>query len=244
MSNVEKIESYVHGNMTDHERGQFEALLVKDSELRQELAAYQAIGQALEMGMENHLRDHLNELATSPTKTVSTTRPLWKQPWLMAASIIGILSVAYWLILPHSNESFIADNHYEQFEFNQSRGVDLPSNLAKGFKLIEENKISEATAHFIKELEIDPENYTAHFILGDLYRQRNLLSDARNHMKIILDGKSLIWREKAQVNYLILSTQLDWDDTSEGILLEVLDEENHPFRSEAIAIKDIISKRQ
>ena len=47
-------------------------------------------------------------------------------------------------------------------------------------------------------------------------------------MKKIIDGGSITWKEKAELNYIVLSLMSEWDDTAQLIYESVLDED-HPF---------------
>ncbi len=231
---LKHIESYVHGTLSAEETQAFEEQMVTDTQLATRVKQYRAAEQALELGVENDLRDQLKKLSQSKQKQDGLIRRFIVPNMLSIAASIALFAVAgYWFF---SQETFssnqVADN-YIQFELGRSRGSAYPDDLAKGFELLESKQLDEAIIFFEAVAKVDADQFTAHFILADLYHQNDELNKAKRELEIILDGESLIWKEKAQINYLYIARDVGWNERAENILKEILADSFHPFHNHA-----------
>jgi tetratricopeptide (TPR) repeat protein len=236
---LDKIELYLAGKLDDRAAQAFEEEMRSDHTLAEEVEQYQMIHHALEFSVENQLREHLAEQSRKHWPVVRT-RMLWPRYMAIAASLLMLVSLGYFLFDANDRSSAMADNQYIHFESVENRGEALVYDLDEGFKLIEEGKIDEAIQYFQNIVSANAENHTAHFILGDLYTRQEKYELARNEMQIIIQDQSFRWLEKAQLNYLILSLKLDWNDDSDLILKTILADSRHPFYQEAKQIQQQI----
>ena len=235
---LDYIEKYVQGELSPTEAEQFEAQLQTNRELQEAYKRYQLAHHALEIEVENRLRNQLSTWDAESKGNSRTVRRLWPRRLAIAASLVLLVSASFWIFNRQglTTEQFTAQ-HFERFDQEQTRSGITPKSWGDGFVLIENDQIESAIDFFENVADTSIGNYAVEFILGELYWQKGNIDLATKKMENIIDAGSLFWLEKAQLNYLLLSLDSTWSDKAEQILNNILSDKNHPYYSEARQIK-------
>ena len=92
-----------------------------------------------------------------------------------------------------------------------------------------EGNIVQAIEWFQNYLSSHPQDYETQFILADLKNKQGMHLAARDQFRQIADSNSVLWKEKAAWNEILLCAQYDWDRTAQERLTSILSDEDHSY---------------
>lgn len=240
---LDRIEQYMKGKMSSSEAKKFEDDLANDPDLNSAYERYNVADHALELAVEEHLKQQLEVWSEGNKETKPTIRRLWLRRLAVAASVLLLATATLWLFnrdqMPSGEFTAL---HFERFDQELTRSQAVPNSLYDGFTLFENGQIQPAIDFFESVADTAENNYAVQFVLGDLYYQRGDISLAKDRMEAIVDAGSLFWIEKAQLNYLLLCLESAWTDKAEKILNTILADESHPYYNEARKIKSRVNQ--
>ncbi len=151
------IEKYLDGQMTATERAAFTERLASDRQLAEAVDAERASRQLIKIGGRQKLREQLAQLDQQlEAQTVPMQRTTWHRPLLVAASVLLLLSIAWWLWPTSAVEptQLFAD-YYETYRGPvQLRGDNssLTTPWTQACKYYEEQNYAAAAAAFEQAL--------------------------------------------------------------------------------------------
>lgn len=235
--NLETIEKFVRREMSEEELIHFQSVMEGDIALKNEVHKMELIHEAMELEIENDLRSHLKTLR-DPFGHSSKRVTLAKNRWWIAAALLIMASISLWLwYLSQSKESIdqFAQVHYIGYSDVRTR-TEGEISRDRGQMIIAERSIEEAIPWYESRILEEPDNFEARFILADLYKQMGQIDNAKDQYHILATGESLLWKERAAWNYLMLSINHTWDQQAEKILETILNDPAHAFHQQALQL--------
>jgi tetratricopeptide (TPR) repeat protein len=242
---LEQIEKYLQGDMSEAERLDFENELRDDASLQGELDKIRLVNDALETAVEDDLRARLQTIAHRTASRGSSgprLRFLFAK-WAVAASILVVIGVGLWYVFasgPSGLDQFRRD-HYLAYDYNQIRGdfagrSDFPFEMSSH----DFNK-GKAATWFAKWLEENPEDPEARYILAGILRDLDRTEEAKKELAEIIQANSILWSEKAEWNYVLLSADKDWDALAESTFQKILSEPSHSYHPQAKELEKLLN---
>jgi hypothetical protein len=171
----ERIEQYVSGDMTADARAAFEAELTQNNDLRQALALYRQSNEVVEQGIENNLRQQLQQWAAAEQQPPLTVvhGPAKSKIWTrlaIAASVALLLGWFGWQwagSAPSSQELYAS--YYEKPADSNFRSGGTAHPLQPGFDALQAENFTAATAFFSTIAPGDERYFEAQYYLGHVY---------------------------------------------------------------------------
>jgi thioredoxin-like negative regulator of GroEL len=241
---IDRIDLYLLGEMSGEEKLRFEQEMQKDPDLEKMVTRMQIINRALDVSAEDELRSYLKQLEKGQSNT-SLQSPAPKIRNLMtrlaaAASILLVVSIGLWFLIKGGSSDLeeFRDEHYLAYDYTRIRGEysqrnDFPTGYDD----------QEKTAQwFVAWLKTHPEDDEARFILADVYTKMKQVDKAKAELAIIISSQSILWGEKAEWNYLLLSTADTWDKDAEAILLKMIKSPSHSYHRQALELDRLLKK--
>ncbi len=228
---IERIEAFVEGRMSDAERYAFEGRLEEDEPLLYELHAYRAARQALvdvfaEQGQRKAHNDNIVELSSTPKRT-------WA--WAAAASIALLLSIGGWHFL---RESDSLPKLAERYAVHES---PLPVFMSAGRQpqvIMDEAMQAYGMRDYstaITTLDQLPRTDTTLFFIG--LAQMQLEQDATAAFEAVVDQPASSFRNKALYHLMLSAMSVNNSSEAQRLWKEQLAAKDHPYqdRLEALA---------
>ena len=239
--NIDRIERYLSGEMTAPERASFEADMQADEQLASEVAGLLAIDEALELSIEQDLRNELNSLRADDSKSPGNRQI--RTTWAIAASIILLVGAALWIVVSsqiNKPREYAASNYVEYSFPSLRQSTGSSSIYSEGVKLVEAENLDGALTWFEAFSGQNPDDLEVKFILADLYKQQGRIEEAKLQLVEIVDHSSILWGEKAEWNYICISVGDYWDDTANGYLDKIRNNPDHSYYKQAVAIYGLL----
>ncbi|MCB0668744.1 MAG: hypothetical protein KDC80_23130 [Saprospiraceae bacterium] len=235
--NLEKIERYIRKEMSGQELSDFQSELEQDPDLRKAVVKMQLISDAIELDVENDLRSQLGTLR-NPAKIKDIRRPSSSLRWLIAAAIMALVAVSMWMLVQTSNslDQFVQNEYINYSDINlRSEGSNSKS---PGLQLIYDGQDEEAISWYRSHLVTEPQDYESRFILADLYKKQNQIDQSKAGFLILARSESLLWKDRAAWNYLLLSVNSEWDPPADEILDSMIKDPGHAYHELAVELAD------
>ena len=247
--NIENIENYLSGKMSNSEKVEFEQELSTNAELKGKVRKMQIIDAALELAIEEDLRASLIKMAAPDKSGLQLPRRLRRIPLFRlaaAASVLILVSIGLWFISGKDSLSVnaFAENSYVEYDYNNLRsgGTATDELPPHSLKLIEQGDIQGATVWHEDWLEDHPNDTEARFVLATLYHLQKKYVESRTTFLQVAQSNSLLWSEKAEWNYICISLLDKWDSDAQNMLDAILASEEHSYYSRALELKKVLNK--
>ena len=238
---IDIIERYLSGKMSEEEKARFTEALDTDPELRKDVDNMRLIDDALELSIENDLRRELKDLELDDSGK-STAKVRRMRVWTIAAGILVIVVAGAVLIRQTgtpSIETFSSD-YYVEYNYGQVRGANAAdSPLSPGIEFID-NKSWEAAATWFEEyLSTNTDDTEAKFIFADIKRQLGDIPGTKALLSSVIESESILWTEKAEWNYVLVSAFDNWDERAESLFDKISSQPSHSYYPAAQQLQEL-----
>jgi hypothetical protein len=236
---IERIERYIAGDMSAEEKLVFEQEMLDDQKLRTDVDNMMVIEKTLEVSVEEDLRMMLNRLEANQLKAtveskVTKIRSL-NNRLAAAAGILIIISLGLWFLVGRgaSGMEQFTDNNYVGYDYAQIRGEyslrsDFPSDISGD----NDNK-QKVAQWFLAWLESHPDDDEARYVHASLLKELGQSEKAKSELATIIAHQSILWGEKAEWNYVLLSVGDSWDELAVKTFQKMLTDPAHSYHRQA-----------
>jgi hypothetical protein len=238
---IDLIERYLAGKMSAEEEAKFVTALDTDNELRQEYNRIRLIHDALELGIENDLRKELKDLERiSSSRKPAPVRRM--RLWAVAASLFVLVVAGTVIIRQNSSTSIdtFTSEQYVEYNYGQTRSSDQSTSpLRQGIDLIDNGALGEASQWIENYIASNPNDTEAKFILADVKKDLGEINASKELLEVVIESGSVLWSEKAEWNYVVISAFDHWDDTAEDLLTKISSDSAHSYNPAARQLKEL-----
>lgn len=182
---IEEVKKYLSHQLTPDERSAFDRRLDHDPGLRREFNFW----KTMVIAMEEHFDDRLKEtLKREDIDNASKQRKLFITPLMVAASLIGVLVISYFLLNYFTksdlDELFTAyyRPYYNVVDDYKRGNNNINSQGTEGFRFYEQKEYSKAITAFEQKLSKDPNNISVLFYSGLSYLATNQTDLSIKHL--------------------------------------------------------------
>lgn len=201
MNDLDLIEHYLDGSLSETERLAFEERVSGDAELRAQVEEMRLIREGIVRASRKVVLKSLQELEATLPAVETPVIPLWRKTWLQVAAGISLLALCVYLLWPRTQEP--AQLFAEYFEpypniiMPTVRGVIENDSTAKaqGFRAYDQQNYAEAIRLFEAVQQKDEGVF--------LYLGNSYLANGQPE-------KALPLFEKVLNNYDVFDEQAEW----------------------------------
>ena len=203
---IEKMEAYIHNELSDEELASFEAELSSNRELISEINLIKDIDRALNetdvMQLRNKLQRISGDAAEIQTERSFAVKTKIKKVMLssVAASLILLLGITG-LLSRQASQKDIYQNFYSKY---QTTGIARSANLSADQTLITalqkfDNKDYDAALNlFQKVISADQNNMVGHFYTGVSLQETGKYNNAIREYQTVIANKDNLFVEQAE----------------------------------------------
>lgn len=182
--NIEEIEKYVHGRLSEAEAYAFEQRLAIDTDLSEELESYRMAMKSVEHDAVRQKLDQFHQELKTPERSSVN---IWKYLTGFAATVIVFLSAGYWYTNQAVDSAGMVDRYFVPYENIVNVRDGAKSDLSQAMTLYSSGKYREALAAF-DESALSEEHLVirqfysgvSHLALGQSAEAISALSTLRN----------------------------------------------------------------
>lgn len=169
MADLDHIEKYLRGELTEEEISDFEALMENDAALKEQVAQHRQLLKGLEIGFNTELKELLIEeeskIKNTPIQKPSRIKSLY--PLMGIAAAVALLIIAFFSL---RDDAFNPEELYAQY-YKVYPNVEAPvsrseSNKKNPFAFYEAGDYATALANFTEMQASDPKNPALLFYSG------------------------------------------------------------------------------
>lgn len=255
LNNIDSIEQYLNNELNEEERRTLESNLEKDDTLSQAFQTRKLAHDAIEMIIEDNLRDQLRQLeeehqASSETegKVVSMkTNRRFIMRYIAAAASVAILIGAFFFIQTGNQltDEEVLANFYERPSFSSERGVKGASNedinpLKAGLDALDVADYSTAIDSLGAVSEGNAYYISAQYYLGHALYLNGDFEQAMDAFDDVIGNGDIQFIENAQW-YALLSC-LNAEASCKERIDTILSDEEHFFYQKAVELSNQIEE--
>lgn len=245
---IDKIEAYLTGNLTDTDRQAFEAEIAGDPILAEEVDALRLAREAVELSISDSLRAQFQEwqeVEASGSKTEEAKvvqlapRRNLRRVLSIAASVLFILALgSFWYANDQFANDALAMGYYQELSIDgPNRGGD-DTAMTRAINDLKNEAYSEADTYFRSVQQGDAQYYDARYYLAhSLYRQGET-AEALEILNLLDNGINPNLQENA--DWLKVLIYLDQEQTENpdfrSILSEMVDDSGHSYHQDAVEL--------
>ena len=254
-ANINNIEAYLGGNLSDSETQAFALRIEEEADLANSVATYEVGEDAVELLIENNLREELKQLqiesttakvvpmATKERKlTVATKQPAKRRNLFssFAAAASVALLLGFFTFQQTSTDNLLAEhNTFVMSEVNRSGDVaNTVHPLAIGMDA-QKNGDYTTAINFYKNIPTDNARYNeSQFLLGHTYYANKAYSEAISQFgKVVVTG-DIRYQEQAEFYQLLSYVANDQQDANFHTLMnKMLSDKTHDSHQKATDLK-------
>lgn len=245
---IESIERYIQGEMATEEKQRFELEMRSDPRLQEDVSRMHILFNAIEVSVGDDLRKRLQQLETAPSGVLSKVPVLKIRSFYTrlaaAAGVLVLISVGLWFFFGQGSPDLaqFSDLHYLPYDYTQMRG-EYSRQSDFQFDMSRRNYDRQKAAQwFITWLETHPDDDEARYILADVLKDLGQYDKAKVQLEKIISQNSIRWGEKAEWNYVLLSTADTWDALAESIYQRIVTDPAHSYYPQARELSTLLKQ--
>jgi tetratricopeptide (TPR) repeat protein len=240
---LEILESFYEGRMSNPEREAFEKLILSDSQVAEDLQNYilsrTAIGAASNERLKKHLIDSGKNLQTSEKEKTPFAR------YLAIAASIALLTGLGWIMFllfhPQKSAQEIYMSYYQRPDISEFtvRSEENDSGQLfwdRGLDYYASHKIKKAEAEFSKIIQMNKAASAskAYFMLALCYMELNESQKAIQTFERVSDKSNFVYMK--QYYSALCLIRMEKKKEAYDLLQKIVGDQNHPYRKNAIRI--------
>ena len=250
LNNIDGIEKYFNNELNDQEKKALETNIESDEDLKVVFNQHLLAQEAIELIIEDNLRDQLKALEDASSKTqttheegkvisIASRRRRLIRVISLAASValmIGMFFVVQQNTLNTSDDSLAG--YYKKPDFSAERGFkgaedefDVGS-LKEGLQALEANQYEKAVQAFQGVSENNPYYLSAQYYLGHAHYLNGAFESAEQIFEAVAATQDLQFSENAQWYALLSCIQLNPSNCQDK-LDQILTDPGHFFFEQA-----------
>ncbi len=202
LENIELIEQYVEGKMSSEDISFFEARLLKDDKLRNELELYQKISSGLKTDSSDSLRKKLKEIDRELDKKKATVLPIKKNEpkkyySLAAIILLFIISASYLLFFRNSDDKLIAQYDEQDAGLPVLMSTDADVALSNAMNAYKLGQLDSSLALINELLKNNPSSDTLNYYDAVISEQLKKYDQAIINYQVVLSTKNSAFNFKS-----------------------------------------------
>ncbi|MTI22631.1 hypothetical protein E1176_16485 [Fulvivirga sp. RKSG066] len=238
--NIELIEAYHKGKLSDDEKSDFETRRELDSDFSQQVSDYLLILDEIErvgrVEFEQKIQGWEEEIAAQePTSSYR-----WKKI-LAAAAILLIIAIptAYFFL----GDLLVSKDHHTLYTAYFTPYEDVLTvrgdndQLSEAINAYNTQQYQKTIDLLNSVLETDPQNETARTYLGITYMVTEDYAMAEENLAKVNLSADGLYKEVSDWYLLLTYLKLDNTEATEAKLSEIVDSKDHIFKEEATQLK-------
>lgn len=232
------IEKYLTGELSDTEKQSFDKRIAEDEELAGEFQRHQSAHKVLDFLVAQNLKEQLQEMEEESKVISLRKRRRTRLSIVSAAASVLVIVAAFFVLFPQNNLSNpeLAALYYEVPDFG-ARGTDDASSdnwLESAVNALQNNAPEDAITQLGEVNESDPNYIVAQYYLGHAYYAAGQFDRAAQSFALVGNSNDLRYAEEAQW-YELLSC-LAQDAGCSELLKRLTEDESHAFHTQAIEL--------
>jgi len=236
-----KIQKYLDNELSESELSEFEGLIKKHSELRDEIQLYRKVSSAIADPSLENFKNELDQIHVQNFGSgISINTKQSKQWYLIAASFVILVTLASVFLFQGSevNSSDVFEKYYHPLESNYSRSIDDKFD-AFGLAMNDYNNehYDFAFAQFSEIVDINSENYAARLYLGVCGIEIGEYKTAENQFKMIIESKDAFFIQDAEWYLSLLYLKMNQLEKAKSALQSIY-EKRGVFAQNALLVLD------
>ncbi|MBK9543278.1 MAG: hypothetical protein IPO49_13375 [Bacteroidetes bacterium] len=196
LKHIEEIERFFEGLMSEEERTAFEARLLLDNELQEDLELYKKVVESMHSLSGNDLRKKMNILdlemgAANKPRYPNRSNRGYKSYLAIAATLVFILLSSYFVFFHSSIDSRIAQYEIPEPGLPVLMGESNQRNLDEVMNAYKLGKFELAQTLLSTMLRSDSDNDTLNYFSGCVYVRLHDYQKASNCFEKVKDPNSV-----------------------------------------------------
>lgn len=230
--NIDRIESYLMGELSEEQETQLTADVEQDPELAAELDRRETAHGAMDFLIADNLKSQLVALEAKETKVVQMPRRRKLYPLAIAASL-AIMVGAFFVFFPDQGSQDYAAQYYTlpDLAMRGTQAAQLPELIRKAQEDISNKDYQAALDKLAQTDSFTEHTLVARYYQGHAFYLSKDYTSARQAFADVGAGKDMRFVEDAQW-YELLSC-LEVDDSCVQELAKLLDNQQHPHHGQA-----------
>ncbi|MEM9829023.1 MAG: tetratricopeptide repeat protein [Bacteroidota bacterium] len=225
----EKMEDYIHGNLSVTEREQFEADMATDEQLREEVELHRQLIFSVETESLRQLLDQIHEKNfESEAQVVSMPRRRSFFPMAIAASVALLILAGWWIfnLQTSSPESVYAAYFTPAEGLPTTLGYSTNTDFAEGMVSYKLEEYTEALEYWQPLLEVDPTNDTLNYYVGVTFLANEQPDSAIDYLTTVVSGEQSSFRTPAQWYLALAYLKTDEQEQAKPLLEDLANRDN------------------
>ena len=246
LKNIELIENYYEGKLSDTDKTAFETRLIIDTDFKEEFELYKNIVAGIKENGAANLKAKLklvdDELDNEPVIIKLESRKSSLVKYLaIAASVVLVISLSvYWNISNKSNLPKLAIAYYEkekglpnEMSVSQNQLSDVMISYKNGDYVIAKNKLNDL-------LKNNTSNDTLRYFFGIISSELNDYRAALENFTMIKSES--VYYDKAQYRLVLIELLANDKQKALNKIDECLSNKNHLYYDKLVQLKKELSK--
>lgn len=243
----EKIQKYLANELSENELAEFEDLVNKHSELKDEIQLYRKVSGAI---ADASLEDFKNDLEKIHNQNFGNQNNITyaksKQWYLLAALFLIMITIASVFLFKNNetNIQAIFEKYYQPLEADYTRSLEEDSNTyVFAMNAFCNKNYNLAFVQFKDLVAIDNENYSARLYLGVCGIELSEFSMAETQFKLIIESGDPFYKQDAEWYLALLYLKMEDVEKAKSIF-EVIQLKSGVFYKDASLVLNDIKQFQ
>ena len=247
--NFERIEKYLDGEMPFAERQAMDKEMAADTDLQFEFGQHQMAREAMEVMIEDNLRNSFSEWDQEGEKSAKVVsinrgvkmRTLYRRIAIAASFLLlAVVGIGFLQSGQYSNEQ-LSQTYYGTIDLDELRSIgknELTDNFSKGIAALSDGKVNDALFLLEPIPNTNDRFEEAQYLIGHANMQLKKYDAAIIAFKNVANGTDETFKMKGEWNLILAKLNADQlDDNFHNLLTTIAAETDHDKNKEANQLK-------